>query len=124
MIFLIVFCCVAANHLGLIKAIEAVTKCHGLPIVSCPRCLSFWCTLLYGAINGYCVINTISVAFLGAWLAPWLELAMGYTDTFYYKGYDAIYNTKDDTASADGGQGDTDSLLPIVRKNDRESNEN
>jgi hypothetical protein len=50
-----------------------------------------------------------ATAFLNAYLAVWLELAMGYIDTLYYKLYGTIYTTEDNetaTASNDGSPSD------------------
>ena len=114
---LIVFSCVAANHLGLVKAIETVTNCH-LLIVNCPRCLSFWCLLVSGMIEGGSATDIIAIAFVGAWLAPWMELAMGYTDTLFDACYDKIYDNKDDTPAAGDSESDTDRVLSDMRKGD------
>ena len=97
---LVVFCCVAVNHLGLIPAVEKVFDIT-LPIINCPRCFSFWAALIYGLVTGGEVLATTALAFAGAWLASWLELGMGYTDTLYDKIYDTIYKHKDNQAPAD-----------------------
>jgi hypothetical protein len=86
----IVFVCTAANHLGLVSAIEDVTGCHGLPIIGCPKCLTFWCVLLYGCYNivayGTCgIVTVLAISFLCAYLAIWLELLMGIVDYYYNK---------------------------------------
>ena len=114
MIFLIdiaciLFACVAANHLGLVSAIESVTDTK-LSVVSCPKCLSFWATMLYGlthiATTG--PIACIAISFLNAWLAVWLELGMAYIDTIYLKLYEKVITTgNDDTPAADANGGDS-----------------
>ena len=93
---LIVFICVASNHLGLVSKIEEIVK---LPIINCPMCFSFWSTLIYG-IGGN-IIETIFISFMCAWLAIWIELFMGFTDKIYNKLYDAIYTNKTDEITAD-----------------------
>lgn len=99
----IVFVCVTANHLGLLKAIQTVTKCHELPIVSCPKCLTFWSVLVYELWSvGFSDIPYIlAISFLSSYSAVWLELLEGYIDTLYLKLYDKIYTTPADTSAAD-----------------------
>lgn len=100
----IVFVCVTANHLGLIKAVESVAKCHDLPIVSCPKCLTFWCTLAYDLwVVGFSDIPLIlAVSFLASYLAIWLELFEGYIDTLYDRFYEKIYPTTENEKHTDG----------------------
>ena len=103
----IVFVCVTANHLGLIKAIESVIKCYHLPIISCPKCFTFWSVLLYCSVGCGCVATTtLAISFLASYSAIWLELFEGFIDTLYMKCYEKIYpDTADDTASADADNG-------------------
>ena len=109
----IVFICVTANHLGLISAIvETVTKRHQLPVVSCPKCFSFWCTLGYMGCHGMAtcpkgVITMLAVSFLSSYAALWLELVEGYIDTLYMKCYGKIYANPDDAVTSDTDGGDS-----------------
>ena len=59
----IVFVCVTANHLGLVKAIEDVAD-KELRIVNCPRCLTFWSVLAYTVITSRCAITSLAISFL------------------------------------------------------------
>jgi hypothetical protein len=95
---MITFSVVAANHLGLVSAIERTVK-HRLPIVNCPKCMTFWTVLVYGVWNvGISDFSlAIAVAFLAAWAAIWLELFMGFIDQLYLKAYEQIYPTADST---------------------------
>ena len=43
---MIIFVCVSANHLGLVHAIEELTK-KPIPIVNCVKCFTFWTVLIY-----------------------------------------------------------------------------
>lgn len=92
----IVFVCVTMNHLGLISTVEGIIK-HSLPVVNCPKCLTFWCTLSYtlwsvGFSDLPCVL---AISFLASYSALWLELLEGFIDTLYTKLYDTIYPTTD-----------------------------
>lgn len=99
----IVFICVTANHLGLVKAIEETFDIE-LHILNCPKCFCFWLSFTYGLSNissdGF--IAVLAVSFLASYSAIWLELFEGIIDTLYMKLYETIYpNTDNDTASAD-----------------------
>ena len=91
----IVFACTAANHLGLIQAIQTVTKCHQLPVVSCVKCFSFWAVLCYCLVGGLSIITSLVISFLSAWSSIWLDLFMGIIDHLYINIYGKIYPTTD-----------------------------
>lgn len=105
----IVFICVTANHLGLIKAIETVINCHRLPIIGCVKCSSFWATLIYMVVNGHGIIPTLAISFIASYSAIWMELIEGMIDTLYVRIYGTIItDNHDDTSAADTDSGDTD----------------
>ncbi len=109
----LLFSSVSAVHLGLVDAVER-TVGFRLPIVGCPKCLTFWLTLLYGCPR-FGVAASVAISFLCAYAALWLELGMGYIDTLYNKIYEAIYsNGTSDTVAADSCATDTDSPLSDV----------
>ncbi len=90
----IIFSCVAVNHLGLVAAIEKVIR-HNLPVLNCPKCLTFWSVLVYGLVccDTIATIPTIvAVAFLCSYVAIWLELLMYIIDTLYNRIYGKIEN--------------------------------
>lgn len=103
---LILFSCVAANHLGLVAAIEKAIS-RRLPVINCPKCLSFWATLIYGCsicCNSVAAIpsaipSVLALSFLAAYAAIWLELIMFSIDTLYNSIYDKI--NKDNQEAAD-----------------------
>ena len=90
----IVFACTAANHLGLIQAVETVVR-RRVPIVSCVKCFSFWAVLCYCLVGGLSVITSLAISFLCAWSAIWLDLLMGIIDHLYIFIYEQIYSTAD-----------------------------
>lgn len=108
------FSAVAVNHLGLVAAIERTIK-HRLPIVNCPKCLTFWTVAGYGTLSGLRdpedILTVCAAALLAAWAAAWCELAMGYTDRLYLRCYEQIYPTAD-TPDADAS--DTGGTVPGV----------
>ena len=106
---------VLVNHMGLIEAIEGVIR-HNLPIINCPRCLTFWATLAVliasewtSAIRHLPVI--VATSFLAAYAAQWLELLFGIID----KQYDKIYQKTYPEETAEAGSGDTHAENPEER---------
>ena len=95
----IIFSCVAVNHLGLVAAIEKVIR-HNLPVLNCPKCLTFWsvltCRVAVEINSSLLTLNsllqTIAVAFLCSYVAIWLELLMYIIDTLYNRIYGKIEN--------------------------------
>ena len=90
----IVFACVTANHLGLIKAVEG-TIGYKLPILNCPKCSTFWVTLTYSVTTCEEATKMFAISFLASYMAIWFELFEGYIDTLYNKIYDKIYSATD-----------------------------
>lgn len=92
----ILFTCVAANHLGLVAAIEE-TAGRSIPIVNCPKCFTFWSVLVYTFSSGgamtYGAAPMLVISFLCAWFAIWLDLGMGIIDRLYLEIYGKIYPT-------------------------------
>lgn len=110
----IVFASTAANHLGLVAAIEDTVRFR-LPVVNCPKCLAFWLTMAYG---GYvccdaiadapaAIVTLLAVSFLAAWSAVWLDLAMGLIDKIYLYAYGKIYPATGSTDADETGTNDT-----------------
>lgn len=104
----IVFVCVAANHLGLVSAIEKAVG-FPLPVVRCPKCFTFWAMMIHTLGTG--ILTMLIVSFLSAWLAIWMELCMGMTDKLYLMLYGTIYGNEDDEAAPGTTHGDTEGTL-------------
>lgn len=115
----ILFACVAVNHLGLVSAVENVFRVR-LTIINCPKCLTFWVSLVWCAVHGASVVYMAAVPLALAYATLWLELAMGIIDTLYRYIYETIVSTdehgKDTAGECDAGQAGT---MPHLRK-DRE----
>ena len=118
-VLLITFSATAANHLGLVAAVEKVIRLR-LHILNCPRCAAFWSVIVYGvAVEMYSSLFTLhsslyilATAFLSSWSAIWLDLMMGIIDQLYTKLYGKIYPTTD-TPDADApGADNTLSGMP------------
>lgn len=123
-VLMLIFCCVAANHLGLIQAIESVIK-RPLPIVNCSKCLTFWATMAV-LLPSHNFLTTLATAFAAAYAATWAELAMGVIDTIYIKVYEQICRPEDtDTEVASisaGNRSDTSRAVSGVRKGNKPKN--
>ena len=102
---MILFICVAMNHLGLINAIEQVIK-KELPIINCCKCASFWFTLIYLLLTCNNIIVSIATSFLCSALAPWVNLVMGYFDTKFNSFYDKIFSIAENEHSEAGSYED------------------
>ena len=107
---LILFSATAVNHLGLVAAVERVVR-HRLPVIGCPKCLTFWSVLAYGVLSGdgpsanpSALPWLVATALLCAYLAVWLELIMYAIDTLYNRIYGKIeeYDKEDGGGEAEG----------------------
>ena len=116
-IVMLVLSATLVNHLGLIEAIEGVAKME-IPIVNCPKCLSFWSVLIYSLLVGMPPIASVAVSFMCAYAALWLVLLYGYIDTLYNKCYENIYTKDADVDAGAKGQ------LPDVRQENENNNQN
>ena len=105
----IVVVCTSANHLGLIGAVIGTffKKRKTMPVISCPRCLTFWSVLTYGIAvsmpvsfaEGISALPRIlALSFLAAYAAIWLELIMYSIDTLYNRIYETLgqYNPEEE----------------------------
>ena len=95
----IVFICTTINHLGLIMEVEKIVG-HGLPIINCPKCFTFWFVLAYQMVMGSHLLMSLAISFLCAYLAIWLELLEGIVDYLYNYIYGKIFSATD-TADTD-----------------------
>ena len=109
-VLMIAFSAVAVNHLGLVVAIERTVK-HRLPIIDCPKCLTFWAVCGYGIAQADDPLTVVAVALLAAWAAIWLELLMGFIDRLYIKAYEQIYPAAD---TADADKAGASGTMPVM----------
>lgn len=81
-----------------------------MPIVSCPKCLTFWSALAYGLWSfGFSNVPLmLAVSFLASYMAIWLELLEGFIDKLYMKLYGKIITTDgNNTSASDADNGDS-----------------
>ena len=107
----IVFACVTANHLGLVKAAEDIAE-REFPILNCVKCSSFWCVLAYQLVMECNPLTSLAISFLASYVAIWLELCEGFIDILYIEAYEKIYpDTDNDTSAADADNGNSTSTM-------------
>ena len=122
---MLTFSCVAANHLGLIPAMEKVIR-HSIPIANCPRCLTFWMVLATTFLSGWNMIASLAISFLCSYIAIWLELLMGFIDLKFNKIYATLYPTANDTdpSPTTNYEADTDGTLPYLPAGEEDNETN
>lgn len=91
-VVMIMFACVMAIHMGLIDAILDAynAKSKEIPIITCPKCLSFHCVLWYLILTRHNVIHSIVASFLASYCAIWFDLLLGQLDLWYERIYKKI----------------------------------
>lgn len=82
---MITFICVMAIHMGLI---DAILRAYGIedrqiPVIRCPKCLSFHSVLWFLVLTGHNIIASLATAFLASYTAVWLDLYLGLMDMWY-----------------------------------------
>ena len=82
---MIAFVCVMAIHMELI---DAILKVYGIedrqiPVIRCPKCLSFQSVLWFLVFTGHNIIASLATAFLASYIAIWLDLCLGLMDMWY-----------------------------------------
>lgn len=108
----IVFVAVTMNHMGLVSAAEGLVRTK-LWIIDCPKCCSFWATLIYMLMVSHDIITIFAASFLASYSALWLELLEAYIDRLYLWLYGKIITTDtDDTAASDADGGDSAGTVP------------
>ena len=88
-----------AIHMGLI---DAVLKFYGIedkdiPIIRCPKCLTFWAVLLFLVLTRHNVILSLATSFLASYVGIWLDLLLGKMDVWYERFYRQISEGEDPT---------------------------
>jgi len=77
-----------AVHLGLSVAIgKIVTK-----ILSCPKCLTFWSSMLFLYLFGCNIFIAVVLSLLGAYIANWFALLLTKLNQKYYELWQRLNN--------------------------------
>ena len=91
--------CVMSIHMGLV---DAVLKFYGMedkdiPIIRCPKCLTFWSVLLFLVLTRHNVILSLATSFLASYIGIWLDLILGIMDEWYEDIYNRISKGEEST---------------------------
>ena len=91
---LILISCVLFIQMGLSAAVQKIFKIN-IDFLICPKCFTFWVTLITLLIMGYGIIESVSISFISSYLALWLSLLYDYLATLYNQLYEYISKTQD-----------------------------
>ena len=91
-VVMIMFSCVMAIHMGLVDAVLEVLRLQNrnIPVIQCPKCLTFHAVLWFLIFNGHNIIVSLATAFLSSYIAIWLDLFLGLMDNCYEHIYKRI----------------------------------
>lgn len=89
---MITFSCVMMIHMGLVDAILDAYNVHDkdIPVITCPKCSTYWCCLLYLILTRHKVILSVATSFLASYCAIWFDLLLGQMDVLYEDFYKRI----------------------------------
>lgn len=93
----ILISCVLVIHMGLI---DAILKVYGIekkdvPIIRCPKCLTFQCVLWFLILTRHNVLLSVATSFLTSYVAIWFDLFLGQMDIWYERIYKRISEGSD-----------------------------
>ena len=97
---MVTVCCVLFIHMGLCEAVERTFR-YKFKIISCVRCLTFWCDLLYLTVTSTPVIHAVFYSFTLSYMSLWLEVLLTVTGRFYERIYSEIYAAPDKDGSGE-----------------------
>jgi len=91
-VVMITFSCVMFIHMELVDALLKVygVEDRNVPIITCPKCLSFQCVFWFLLLTGHNVIVCIATAFFASYCAIWFDLLLGLMDSWYEHIYKRI----------------------------------
>lgn len=70
---LITLSCTLFVSMGLADAIQETLRIR-FRLLSCPKCITFWCSLLWFVLHGLRPLECVAVSFISAYAALWLSL--------------------------------------------------
>ena len=102
--------CVLFIQMGLSEAIQDKLHFHSV-VISCQKCMSFWCVLLFLLLNRQGFVFSIAASFVLSYAALWLSLLYDFLAALYNKFYERITKTYDAAESPDESEAsDTDAV--------------
>ena len=104
---LITISCVLFVQMGLCEAIETLLHIK-MPIVSCPKCCSFWVCLFYGITHDYGIVLSVATSFIASYAATWLALLYDSLAILYNYFYEQLSKTQDTSEASERASNFTD----------------
>lgn len=104
---LITISCVLFIQMGLYGAIETLLHIK-MPIVSCPKCLTWWVCLLYLATHEYGIVDCVATSFIASYVASWLSLLYDSLAILYNYIYEQINKATNTSEASEGASSVTD----------------
>ena len=95
---LITIACVLFVCMGLSDAIQSAVGIR-IPVVSCPKCLTFWSVLLWCVWREASPAVCVATSFICAYSALWLSLVHDALSVLYNKLYELLSETSDAEAA-------------------------
>ena len=99
---LITASCVLFIQMGLSGEIQERVRIR-FPLLSCPKCLSFWSVLIWMLCNGAGVIRAVATSFFCAYAALWAALVLDGLSVLYNWLYEQITENNDTTTVTEAG---------------------
>lgn len=96
----IITACVLANQMGLLHAMEDTLHIQ-FKILSCPKCSTFWMSLIWHLLSHRNALNSLAVSFLSSYAALWLMLALDALSVIYNSLYEKIRNKAESSTDTD-----------------------
>jgi hypothetical protein len=116
---LITVSCVLFVQMGLSEAALGLLHIRSR-ILSCPKCLTFWSTLLWSLLSGHDVLLSIAASFICAYAAMWAALLIDGMTVIYNKCYESISKTNGSSEDAEAGGSqavpEADSQVPKMQE--------
>lgn len=104
--------CVLFISMGLADEVQARVPFR-LRILTCPKCLTFWCVLLSNVFSGTSLVRSVAVSFGFSYLALWASLLLDYLTIQYNRMYEKITKNTGTAKAEDAGPGtDNAGLAP------------
>ena len=90
--YILISCCLFI-HLGLGDTICKIIR-YNFVLFQCIKCLTFWSVLGYLIINTTNIITSVTIAFICAYIALWIDLLLSLIAQKYEKYYESMGTEK------------------------------
>ena len=94
------FVCVLAIQMGLVDAIGKFLH-YEFRVLSCPKCVTFWCSLGWHLYRERGLLDIVFVSFLSSYAALWLSMIYDAIALGYNYVYEKIQSAAEDQSGSD-----------------------